>query len=476
VHGITLGFGATLIGEAVDYPSYAYIQGARGERLADTLARISPTLRLAVLTTIFGASAMALSSFQGLAQLGVLTIVGVGIAGLTTRWVLPAITPPGAVSRKVHALPFTMEGGAPVTRHAAWIAAAGVVAALGVIAWHHDRLWDVDLANLSPLSDATKDLDRALRAELGAPDVRYLVIARGRDRETALEASEAAGVWLRQAIDRGWIAGHDLPSLYLPSRKTQERRRAALPDPPTLARNLELAQRDLPFREGLFAPFLETVERARTGPLLTMDALRGSAFELKVNALLVRGDDGWVALGPLRGVTRPEELTAMARAAGHELLDLKAASNDLVNSYRAESLRLIALGLIGIAALLAWGLRSLREAARVLAPVLAALAVDVAILLLWGKRLSLFNLVALLLVVGIGLNYALFFNRPAADPDERQRTLLSLAVCGATTLSAFGCLALSQTPVLHAIGVTVSLGAVLSFVFSAALARRRRTA
>ena len=159
----------------------------------------------------------------------------------------------------------------------------------------------------------------------------------------------------------------------------------------------------------------------------------------------------------------------MARAAGHELLDLKTASNELVNSYRAESLRLIAFGLVAIAALLALGLRSLGQAARVLAPVLAALALDVAILLLWGKRLSLFHLVALLLVVGIGLNYALFFNLRAADPDERRRTLLSLVVCGATTLSAFGCLALSQTPVLHAIGITVTLGTVLSFVISATL-------
>ena len=200
-----------------------------------------------------------------------------------------------------------------------------------------------------------------------------------------------------------------------------------------------------------------------------MEALRGSAFELKVNALLFAADDGWIALAPLRGVTRPAELAAMAGAAGQELLDLKTASNDLVNSYRDESLRLIALGLLGVAALLAWGLRSLAAAARVLAPVLAALVIDVAILLLWGKRLSLFNLVALLLVVGIGLNYALFFNRPAANPDERQRTLLSLAVCGATTLSAFGCLAFSQTPVLHAIGVTVTLGTVLSFVISATL-------
>ena len=95
-----------------------------------------------------------------------------------------------------------------------------------------------------------------------------------------------------------------------------------------------------------------------------------------------------------------------------------------------------------------------------------------AILLAAGQRLSLFNLVALLLVVGIGLNYALFFNRPASDPEERGRTLLSLAVCCATTLSAFGCLAFSHTPVLRAIGITVALGTVLSLVLSAALSEK----
>ena len=469
VHGITLGFGATLIGEAVDYPSYAFIQAARGERLADTLSRIGPTLRLAVLTTVFGASAMALSSFQGLAQLGVLTIVGVGAAGLATRWVLPAIAPPGWVARKAYALPFDARRTVELTRKGSWVVAAFVVAALAVIAWRYDRLWDDDLANLSPLSEATKTLDRELRTELGAPDVRYLVIARGKDRESALEASESAATWLQQAVERGWIAGYDVPSRYLPSRKTQERRRAALPGAETLKRNLELAMRDLPFREGLFTPFLDAVERARTGPLLTIEDLRGTAFALKLNALLIRTDEGWAALAPLRGVSRPAELAATARAAGHELLDLKVESNNLVNSYRNDSLRLIALGLLCIAVLLAWGLRSVSQAGRVLVPVLAAVVLDVAILLLWGTRLTLFNLVALLLVVGIGLNYALFFNRPAPDPDERQRTLLSLAVCGATTLSAFGCLAFSQTPVLRAIGVTVTLGTILSFVISAAL-------
>ena len=471
VHGITLGFGATLIGEAVDYPSYAFIQAARGERLADTLSRIGPTLRLAVLTTVAGALAMALSSFQGLAQLGVLTIVGVGAAGLTTRWFVPAIAPQSWVARKAYELPFDARRTVEIARKGSWLVAVLMTAAIAIVAWKHDRLWDDDLANLSPLSEAARTLDRTLRTGLGAPDMRYLAIARGKDRDAALEAGEAAAVWLREAVERGWIAGFDVTSNYLPSRKTQESRRAALPDAKTLARNLEIALRDLPFREGLFAPFLEAVEKARTGPLLAMEDLRGTAFALKVNALLVSTDDAWVALAPLRGVNEPLALAAAAKAAGHELLDLKSESSNLVNSYRTESLRLIALGLVCIAVLLAWGLRSVAVTARVLLPVLAATVLDVAVLLLAGSRLTLFHLVALLLVVGIGLNYALFFNRPLPDPDERSRTLLSLAVCGATTLSAFGCLALSQTPVLRAIGVTVTLGTILSFVMSAALSQ-----
>jgi predicted exporter len=470
VHGITLGFGATLIGETVDYPSYAFIQAARGERLSDTFGRMGPTLKLAVLTTVFGASAMALSSFQGLAQLGVLTIVGVGAAGLATRWVLPAIAPARWIARKAHALPFDGNRLVNLARHGSRFVGVLVVAALAVIVWRYDRVWDDDLANLSPVSEAAKTLDRSLRTELGAPDVRYVVIARGKDRESALEASESAAVWLQQSLERGSVAGYDVPSRYLPSTRTQERRRAALPDAETLKRNLDLATRDLPFREGLFTPFLESVERTRTGSLLTAEELWGTAFALKVNALLVRSDGGWAALVPLRGVSDPASLAGAASRAGDELLDLKSESNDLVNSYRNQSLRLIALGLVCIFVLLAWGLRT-AGAARVLTPVLAAVIVDVAILLLWGNRLTLFNLVALLLVVGIGLNYALFFNRPAPDPGERQRTLLSLVVCVATTLSAFCCLAFSQTPVLRAIGITVTLGTMLSFVIAAALSK-----
>jgi predicted exporter len=117
-------------------------------------------------------------------------------------------------------------------------------------------------------------------------------------------------------------------------------------------------------------------------------------------------------------------------------------------------------------------LRGLRPAWEVLSPPLFAIALTVTLFTLVGEKLSLFHLVSLLLVLGIGLNYALFFHRVARASEESRQTSLALGLCIFATLSAFGTLASSQTPVLHAIGLTVSVGAVLSLLLSALLIDR----
>jgi predicted exporter len=89
-----------------------------------------------------------------------------------------------------------------------------------------------------------------------------------------------------------------------------------------------------------------------------------------------------------------------------------------------------------------------------------------------GHALTLFHLIGLLLVVAIGSNYSLFFDRQDASHQERERTMASLLFANISTVIGFGLLAFSQAPVLNAIGSTVALGAVLSLVFSAILIKR----
>ena len=469
VHGITLGFGATLIGEAVDYPAYLFTHLAPGERPRETLSRIWPTLRLAVLTTVFGGLSMLLSSFTGLSQLGTLTVVGVLSAGFVTRWVLPALAPRPRSAPYSHVSSPDWRRWLSRSGHGRWLAWLGAAAAVAFLTLHSGDLWDDDLAHLSPVSQSAKALDEQLRSELGAPDVRYLLVMRGASREEVLTVSESAEDLLRSLVAEGQLTGYDIPSLYVPSRRTQERRRAALPNPESLKQELEKALVGLPFRAGLFAPFLDDVARARTGQLLEPADLEPSALSLKLRALLLESDGEWTALAPLRGVVSPADLAARIQRErpGVAFLDLKAEADRLVAGYRQESLRLTAVGVLAIALVLWWGLRRARFVGLVLVPALIAILFAVTTLVLMGEGLTLFHLVSLLLVLGIGLNYALFFNRPVADESERRRTSLSLTVCILATLSAFGTLAFSQTPVLHAIGMTVALGALFSLVLSA---------
>jgi predicted exporter len=178
---------------------------------------------------------------------------------------------------------------------------------------------------------------------------------------------------------------------------------------------------------------------------------------------------------PLAAVRDAEALSAALRAHGENTvlhIDLKREADALVAGYRLESLRLFALGLACIAALVFAGLRDGAATLRVLAPALAAALLTVATLLAFGSRLTIVHLVALLLVIGIGLNYALFFNRRAADGAERALTRLSLVAASLTTLCAALALTACSTPVLRAIGVTILAGTLYAFLASALLARK----
>ena len=478
VHGITLGFGATLIGEAADYSTYLFAQRARGEALAATAGRVWPTLRLAVLTTVFGSLAMLLSSFTSLAQLGLLTFVGALAAGLATRYVLPVVVPGRWATRDTPAVlaPAALARFARGARKLAPLVPVALLAAITVLTFNHARLWENDLANLNPIAEAEKRRDQEMRDALGAPDVRHLIVVTGASHEAVLERLERLEPALAQLVARGVVRGFDTPARYLPSSAAQRARQAALPEGPELARRLSTATATLPFRDGLFAPFLAEVERARTARPVDAKDLEGTVWGLAARALLVELEGRWVGLAPLTGLA---DASALAESVGAlrdpavSLLDLKAESDAMVSAYRDQSLRLAGLGVLVIGAVLALGLRSARAVIVVMLPVLAAIAATAAVISATGTRLSLLHLVALLLVLGIGTNYSLFFSRFAPDDDERLRNAYAVLVATATTLIAFGALASSGTAILQAIGTTVALGAALSLLFAAAWSQPR---
>jgi predicted exporter len=474
VHGITLGFGVTLIGEAVDYAIYLLTQTAPGASPAATLPRIWPTLRLGMLTSVCGFSTMLLSSFTGFAQLGLFTITGLVVALAVTRWVLPVLLPRSftTIGSLVFAVPVLALIRAGATLR--FVVLALAVAAAMALAFHHGPYWENELDSMSPLQAGEKSLDEQLRREIGAPDVRYLVVVQATDREAALAAAEHVADRLGPLVAKGVIAGFDAPGTWLPSEAAQRVRQAALPDAATLAANMAQAIEGTPFRPDTFAPFLADAAAARRQPLLRREDLNGSSLALRVDSLLVQAGDHWLAMLPLRGVS--DSRAVAGAVAGMDdtrpvFLDLKAESDRLLGTYLHEALTLSLAGGIAIVVLLSVSLRSLRRTVAVLLPLAAAVICTAALLLTQAGRLSIFNLFGLLLVAAVGSNYCLFFERRSPDADglARRRMVASLVIADLCTVIGFGILSFSGIPVLHGIGLTVAIGACLSLLFGAIL-------
>jgi len=525
VHGMTLGFGATLVGEAVDYAIYYLVQARRSGSAIEAAPGTGwrhwlhsgwPTVRLGLLTSICGFGALVFSGFPGLAQLGVFSIAGLLGAAATTRWLLPALLPDGApgvgLRRQLgratgHALAWL-----PRLRPLVW----GLALAAAALLVQRADLWRADLTALSPLPREALAVDAALRADIGASDARTLVVVQGDDAETTLQRAEAAAARLEGLVERGQLAGFDSVTRFLPSGATQQRRQASLPEPGRLPAALAAAARGTPLEKSAaerLAPFVGEIERARAAAPLTLDAARAGPAKPLIDALLLRqsaeGTQGpqasagkapsapgaplYTALLPLQapaqgGIDAAALTAALQGVPGAQVLDLKHELDDLYQRYLREALWQAGLGAAAVVLLMALSLRHLRRTLAVCLPLALAVLLSLGGLALAGTTLGILHLVGLLLVVAVGSNYALFFDQtfdrasdqdsdaahPSAAPDSE--TLASLALANLTTVASFALLAFSQIPALSAIGRVVAPGALLALVLAAVFARRAKAA
>ena len=260
VHGITLGFGVTLIGESVDYSIYLFVQ-----RSGDWRRTLWPTLRLGVLTSIAGFAALVPSGFQGLAQLGLYSIAGLIAAALVTRYVLPGWLPETLAIRDLRPA-----GGAPGTRHRS---PAGPALRTGARAGRRRgnavpaprRALQPRAHRLEPRAAGAAGPRRApARRTRGAGCALH-----GRGQRTHARrragAAHALGARLTALADASVIGGFETPTRYLPGLTLQNARQAAIPPPPVLAAHLEHALEGLPVDGKVLRTFL-SMPRRRARP------------------------------------------------------------------------------------------------------------------------------------------------------------------------------------------------------------------
>lgn len=474
IHGITLAFGASLIGVCVDYVIHFYCHQAvapSAEGPYATLRGIWPALATGAATTMAGFAALSASSFPGLREVGVFSLAGVFVALLGTRLIVPSL-----VASDAREVPFRTWLVDALGRGYAWLrahrAVPGIVVVLSAfvgLAGMSRAHWNEDFTNLNRLDPELFEEDAAVRAKVMRLEQMRFVVALGEDDEAALQVNDAVAVALAEAQAAGELEGYQSLGALLPSARKQLDTARAFRDAPDLSKRVARALSEAGFEPSAFEPFQKDLA-SPLPPALSFEDLHSSPLASLVGKFRIEldGQIGWMSF--LHEVHDLEALERrLAAVPGASLIDQARMMRRANRSYQTRTAELISLGLVGVLLILGVRYRNLRKLFAAFFPSLLAAAVTVAILTFAGLGLDLVSLTALLVVVSVGVDYGVFLvDADSAGDTERSAALLSIVVACASTVLGFGLLSLSSYPALHVIGLTAVIGVVASFLLAPA--------
>ncbi|NKB58325.1 MAG: hypothetical protein GKS00_18520 [Alphaproteobacteria bacterium] len=469
VHLLTLVFGASLVGISVDYSLHYFCERFRKtENWSPVLAlrHIFPGITLGLVTSVIGFVGLFFAPFPGMQGMAVFSSVGLCIAYGCVAICYPHFTQGMSKPTFERPLDWLSAYGALWRGERDWrtwtLAAAFLVFSV-FGCWRLTASDDVRLLQApNPRVMAEETRTREL---IGRNLASQFFLVEGRDAADFLAREERLTEKLRtlQASDK--LLGYLAISDFVASPERQQENRALLA-PLIVGEQTALRriaqQVGLPdvTRDAYASAFLNA---ARDAPVSLQQWLAHPVSEPHRHLWLGNSTRGVIGVVGLRGVYDLSAHQALAEVDPRlHFVDPAGEISGLFREYRHQTiwLTLISYGVVMLLLMLRYGLAG---GLTVMAPPVIAAIASLSVLGFLGEPISLFNIMALLLVLGIGVDYALFFRETGLD---NPATLLAIALSSLTTLLAFGLLALSATTAIHAFGQTILVGILVAFLLS----------
>lgn len=451
VHLVTLVFGASLIGVAVDYAILVFAQHlGSAEPVWERFRRLLPTLCMVLLAPALAYLALALTPFPGLKQMAVFAVCGIFGAWMSVICFYPYLLPPTLpLPRNAHWTTRLLAHWPRWRGKAWWFAPVLVAFIAGGLAQlrMNDDIRSLFVGNPELMAEQGE-----VSAILQLPSPAQMFLLSAESAETLLQKEEALIARLRPLMAAGKIDGFEATSRWLPSQARQKENRARqeklTASRMTLARNLELPgdwakERDAPFltpEAGLNLPF-------RPAAALWLGEVQPGKHASMVLLKNLRGKETTAALAELA-------------AEGVTWIDQTRDISELMQRYRHMLTQTLLAACLLLPLLLYPFFR--REVWRLLVPALLAGLTTLAVMGYLDIPVQMLSILALLLTLGMGVDYAIFL----AARQTHAHTLLATTLAASLTLASFGLLALSATPALHALGLTATLGVTLSWLLT----------
>ncbi len=445
VHVIALGFGGALIGLSLDYPmhiiSHPELQRQRVIRL----------VFLGAATTSLAFLAMLGSGIPALVQTGVFISSGLMASAISAALLnLPEVKRLHVfrLSRFVWYLP-----GKPIVEAVIILIGCGYVFV---------QSGPAEVSLFAPPDHVENDIAE-MRELLLLPSGRYAIDVAAENLNELLAAETTLKPVLDAAVKQGSLQGYDMLA------DLMEPQTEGLPDLATYKGAVEQSLK----ASGLSPEFsdfqVEAFLAAQNADRISLEDLADHAEMRHLTRRVSQTEDGWREIIPLYlspNVARPSfDLSGNNAVLIDRLEPILQAITKLQNQLALWLL----VGIVIATLLLAKGLSSWSSALRIMRTAIATFVITAAILITIYESISIFHMVALALVLGIGVDYSLFFQAMHGD-EEMDSTSSAVSLCATSTLVAFTVMFLSDVPILQQIGATVIVG--LSAMLILTLARK----
>lgn len=469
VHLLTLVFGTSLVGIAVDYALHYFCEQFRlGDDWSSeaALRHIFPGITLGLITSIIGFAGLFFAPFPGLQEMAVFSIAGLVFAyGCVVAW-LPSLSRTALPARNAGLLALMGKYARFWRVRPGWHTCVGGAAVLGVLIFGCFQLeFRDDIRLLQSLDPKVVAEQSRVGAVIGrVPAVQFFLVE-GRDPAELLEREEKLTAELRQLEQDGVLGSHMALSDIVPSPARQMENRllleAVIDDEGGARRRLADA---VGLKEALLTSYVDAFRNAAGEEPLRLDQwLEDPLPDAYAQLWLGAGERGVIAAVGLDDLRDPAAMRGLERPeAGVHFIDGVDDLSTLFGAHRRTTLMLTVASYVVVALILQMRYGLLGGLAVMAPPVIAAIA-SLGIPGLLGLPISLFNIMAQLLVLGIGVDYGVFFRETGHDGES---TMLAIALSAVTTILGFGLLAFSATAAIHAFGLTVMIGITVAVLLS----------
>jgi len=434
---------------------------------------------------VIGYMGLALTPFPGLRHMAAFSACGLVFAWLTVVCWFPSLLKPGTLREGTLARRYsaTLARWPRVGLNRASLAGLALFAVFAAFGWSRLSVND-DIRSLQTPPKALVDDQIKLGKLLDAPTPVQYFLVRGDSPETVLQREEALKARLDPLVAAGRISGYQALSNWVPSMQVQAARRTLVQD--TLLGvdgPLSKVAAELGEDQEWVAATRKHLE-ANTEALTVAQFLTTAPSEPWRHLWLGEQKGVYASIVAVRGLSlaaipdlkraangvprrlMPSVIQGVPSVPGVQFVDKVAEISSVLGRYR-QYMAWVVLGAYALV-FLVLSVRYRRHAWRVVAPTAMASVATLALLGIAGQPLMMFHILALMLLLGVGIDYGIFMQEDAA---RRDTPWLAVGLSAVSTVLSFGLLGLSHTPALRAFGLTMLVGTTLAWLLVPLFAR-----